>query len=737
MNPQDQDIDQLPKCPITNEIMKDPVLTQCGNTYEREAIEEWLNTKCEEPLTRKFLTKDMLVPNRALKEMYEKYISKQSIDDDDDTIYPFESTKNPLELQLTKKFNPDTNTTDVMVTINSPKIEIIDEDMHDIVLCLDTSGSMGISADNKENENSGLSRLDILKHGVKTIINTSTTKNRISIVTFSSEGLIRCPLISVNSDGKQRLLNILDIITPDGMTNLYDGIIKSWSVIESRDRTNIKSSIIVFTDGEPNSNPPRGYIPQLRLIKEQNKGKYQCDINIYTFGTQVNSQLADDISKETGGSYGYMPDASFIGDLLVHKLAAIRSCRAKNSLLKIDFGNAINLSVIDSLDHIKISNTIIQINVGDILYGQNKNFVISVSTQPNTELTDVFAILSYNENNSLFPLEIKVCDFCQLNDSNIYYNKIRQELVNIISLMINYCDSNDYSSANHQIVNFIFDLNGDDRLVKMKEDINGQIKLAINTKYYGSWGKHYLLSIRRAYQLEVTNNFKDTGIQHFGSELFNKIVDYADNIFTKMPPPKPSNQQMVVRALPQYTAPVSMVTYSSRYNNSCFHGDSLVTMGDNTTKKVSELIKGDIILLPNGQTDIIECIIKTTISSDNNLVIINENLHITPYHPVRINDVWIFPKDLSTKKSELYCDSIYSFVLENRGMGQGMIIGNIECATLGHGLSDSVISHDFFGTEKVINNLKLSNEYLNGTVIIKENSLIRDLITDQVCGIKL
>ncbi|EKX44918.1 hypothetical protein GUITHDRAFT_62234, partial [Guillardia theta CCMP2712] len=36
-------------CPVTNEIMRDPVCTSDGKTYEREAIETWLKNHDTSP----------------------------------------------------------------------------------------------------------------------------------------------------------------------------------------------------------------------------------------------------------------------------------------------------------------------------------------------------------------------------------------------------------------------------------------------------------------------------------------------------------------------------------------------------------------------------------------------------------------------------------------------------------------------------------------------------------------
>jgi hypothetical protein len=179
--------------------------------------------------------------------------------------------------------------------------------------------------------------------------------------------------------------------------------------------------------------------------------------------------------------------------------------------------------------------------------------------------------------------------------------------------------------------------------------------------------------------------------------------------------------------------------FSSR-GNPCFHGLSKVLMSDNSLKNASEIQKGDIVKLANGRVSTIECVLKTIILEEINMICLNENLHITPYHPVKKNNSWIFPKYIeNAEPSNLDCNAIYSFVLEKdensntRGFGSGMIIGNYECATLGHGiLNEQVISHPFFGTELVINNLKESITYQSGLVIIRQGSMLRNSITNLI-----
>uniref|UniRef100_A0A182Y145 Uncharacterized protein n=1 Tax=Anopheles stephensi TaxID=30069 RepID=A0A182Y145_ANOST len=68
-------------CPITHELMKDPVYAEDGFTYERSAIKEWFGReKAVSPMTNLELSTDELVENGKLKQQIEDYM--RSLDTD-------------------------------------------------------------------------------------------------------------------------------------------------------------------------------------------------------------------------------------------------------------------------------------------------------------------------------------------------------------------------------------------------------------------------------------------------------------------------------------------------------------------------------------------------------------------------------------------------------------------------------------------------------------------------------
>jgi len=59
-------------CPITGEIMRDPVITTGGHSYERAAIEEWFAMHRSDPKTNMVLESRALMPNHTLRSAIEE-----------------------------------------------------------------------------------------------------------------------------------------------------------------------------------------------------------------------------------------------------------------------------------------------------------------------------------------------------------------------------------------------------------------------------------------------------------------------------------------------------------------------------------------------------------------------------------------------------------------------------------------------------------------------------------------
>ena len=56
-------------CPITRDIMTDPVVASDGHTYERGAIKRWLEENDTSPMTNEFLDSHYVYPNHAVRSI--------------------------------------------------------------------------------------------------------------------------------------------------------------------------------------------------------------------------------------------------------------------------------------------------------------------------------------------------------------------------------------------------------------------------------------------------------------------------------------------------------------------------------------------------------------------------------------------------------------------------------------------------------------------------------------------
>ena len=70
-------------CPIMGELMRDPVTTADGHTFERLAIEKWLRRHSTSPMTGATLPHLELHPAIALRQLIDEHRVRLGLTDDD------------------------------------------------------------------------------------------------------------------------------------------------------------------------------------------------------------------------------------------------------------------------------------------------------------------------------------------------------------------------------------------------------------------------------------------------------------------------------------------------------------------------------------------------------------------------------------------------------------------------------------------------------------------------------
>ena len=676
--------EEVPKeflCPINLTIMKDPVIMSDGQTYEREAIEKALKISPLSPITKKPLNMKDARTNYALKSMIEKYLNKG---------------ENPLKM---KQQNIDINK---KTKIKSFKSEVID-DPNDkqkvfvnvslepekvesrkplvLIAMIDVSGSMRVSSskDLKGGEDAGISRLGLVKHALKTVVSTLNKEDKMSLITFNSRAKMCLEVTDVNDTGKNVIIDEINKMYPDGCTNIWDAL--RLGMIEGQKYKDYNTCLLLFTDGEPNENPPMGIIPTLKEaisdIKDVN-----FTISTFAFGYNVDSILMEEISQIGNGIYGYCPDCTMVGTIFTNFMANI-------------------LTTIESTVKIDVKNKYLQkkFEIGGLYMGISRHlgFSLKKSDFKDTEIT---LFLNQEETD-----KIKNIDYTE-NNSDIMDQYYRNKLIDLISNNLN---TKDFKKTAKEVKKLFDEINKIPEKTEFMKNIlidlidkdpnHGQVEKAFSKEYYKKWGLNYLLSFLRFHIVEQCGNFKDQSLKNYASNDFEEMRKIGNKIFVNLPPPENDCGGKNIDS-----ANFQNIFYNAY--GGCFNGDAIVEL-KNGKKKVKYIKKGDI--LSNGA--IVECLIENKINKYENVVNIN-NVYFSLYHPIEINGEWVFPCE-HFKVTKKYIDCWYNLVLKNK---HEVVLNGVKAITLGHNRKEGILKHPYFGTNKVIDALKKYNSYNSGFI---------------------
>ena len=197
------------------------------------------------------LTKNINTTKASLFSSDNKVVSSVELNSDD--------YDEPGSWQV-KKSAEWINKDNVKLTISFDSKMKYNDNNKDIILVLDTSESM----------NGNL--LDTAKNDIKTLVDylfseSNNTNSRISIITFNTDSEIIIPF----SSDKEEILNKLNDIQAEGLTNYNAGLENARSVLESenykkKDKTDLV--ILFLVDGYPTNDSPKE-VATAKIIREK------------------------------------------------------------------------------------------------------------------------------------------------------------------------------------------------------------------------------------------------------------------------------------------------------------------------------------------------------------------------------------------------------------------------------------------------------------------------------------
>ena len=696
---------QIPKefiCPITLNIMKDPVIMSDGQTYEKSAIEKALSISPLSPLTKQPLSMKDAKPNYALKSLIENFLKIGKIPEMPTNTAKIDKNSKPeIESFKTEVIENPQNDKEVFVnmTITPKKIESRKPIL--LISLIDVSGSMLSSASNelKGNEEANFTRLSLVKHSLKTVTSTLSNDDLMCLITFNSKAVMKLEATKTDEQGKKDIFTKIENMKASGSTNICDAL--RLGILVSQRYNNYSTCLMLFTDGEPNINPPMGIVPSLKEVISDIPN-VDFTISTFAFGYQVDSKLMEEISKIGNGIYGYCPDCTMVGTIFVNFMSNI-------------------LTTIESTIKIEVKNQNQNFNkifeIGGLYSGisRHQGFYLDKNDFKNTEIN---LYLGKEKKKS-----INGIDLTEKND-DIMDQYFRFRLIKILEEII---ESNNKNNENSfQKVKLLFDeINKIEKKTEFMKNLlidlidddanHGQVEKAIKVEYYKRWGLNYLLSFLRFHIVEQCGNFKDQSLKFYSNEDFEKMQKNGNKIFISLPAPENDYDK---------GSNISQTNFTQLCYNAyggCFTGNAFVEMNKGNKKKVKDLRKGDILL--NG--DEVLCVVENKINKVENVVCIND-VCFSLYHPIEIKGKWVFPCQCF-KVEKKFIDSWFNLVLKNK---HEIELNGIKAITLGHNRTEGILKHPYFGTKKVIEALMKYDTYKKGYIhtsnlkVVRKNNLI-------------
>jgi hypothetical protein len=714
------------KCPISGELMDDPVSTPEGITYNKSHILEWLQCNQTCPTTRSPLRPNQLVPNIALRNTIQDYLVDQIAHTivGSNTSIQSEITPVPINIDVkTTKYNGN-----ILAHVKvMPPSEGYRRPVG-ISVALDVSGSMGEEAAvrNDQIEIIGYSRLDAAKHSLNAIVASLGDHDVFSLTTFTTSAHRVFNPTKMNTQGKRLALECIKSIVPLESTNLYAGLETALEATQHVNFNRTNKHVLILTDGKSNSDPPRGIMYEY----ERYIARTGSNVNVHTFGYGYNLDVGVllDITKKSNGTYGYIPDLTMVGTVFINFLSYILSSFSCNNKLNIV---PMNGTVIEH-NYGYSSN---EFNIGNLQYGQSLDFVLKIKPGVMAPYLDITLSTTDGE----FKRELS--EICLTRHEDILFELSRLKLVETLVPNQFSIDTNFgfVQSLHSEIQSFGLG----DRVIPILTDListdpnEGQISKAFSKRdWYEKWGQYFIPAIRRANQLQYCNNFKDKSVQRYGGRMFHDLQDSTNDLFRTLtaPPPSISQQNRYTPVQPTATnvqrGNLNTLGTQASQSIGCFSGEGQI---DTPCGKwfVKEIRKGDILITPTGPSRV-NCVIRTKIRGGLYKLVNINGLLITEWHPVRINGKWYFPKEYPLGKYDEYrCEYVYDFILDT---GHIVIINGVECVTLGHNFQEDIVRHPYFGTRNVIRDLKEMPGYEDGLIKIENSHFTYDKETSLING---
>lgn len=243
---------------------------------------------------------------------------------------------------------------------------------HHVSLVIDCSGSMYGEP------------LDDAKNAAIQAVRTLSPNDLVSIVAFESEATV---VLSATPANASNIPNVINSLMSGGGTAMYDGIDKSFDLLQRFITPNTTNKLMLFTDGEPTIGPDDKEI--IKKCKEiRNAG---ISVDVFGIGIDYNENLTKSIAEAGGGKWEHVENTKDLQTTVMLQMTEMKKTVISNPQLELSLMQGAELAEaaiitptyqkIDLNEH-QMSGNKVSFGIKDIIINQSQTIVMRISVPP-------------------------------------------------------------------------------------------------------------------------------------------------------------------------------------------------------------------------------------------------------------------------------------------------------------------------------------------------------------------
>lgn len=211
----------------------------------------------------------------------------------------------------------------IRIGIQGKIVEDTDRKDANLTFVIDVSGSMQME-----------NRLGLVKRALRLLVEQLRPNDKIGIVVYGTNARVVLPHTSAVN--RKHILNAIDALCPEGVTNVEDGIHKGYELASKNAEKDWTNRVILCSDGVANE----GVTDPDMLLKEIRDYVEEDDIYLTTVGFGMgnyNDVLMEELAKKGNGNYAYVDTLKAARRIFVENLTGTLQVIAKDAKIQVEF----------------------------------------------------------------------------------------------------------------------------------------------------------------------------------------------------------------------------------------------------------------------------------------------------------------------------------------------------------------------------------------------------------------